>query len=245
MSGELCVLAVDDDPDILATLQEYFESQSVTIHTAQNGHEMRKMVDELPINIVLLDLRLPQEDGFALCRELRAMSNVGIIMLTGSTDTIDRVVGLEMGADDYIAKPFELREVLARVRSVHRRLDLTSPTANSENLNLGENFEAEVRFGDCILNHGRRTLRTVSGETITLGGMEYDLLNAFIDNAGRVLSREQLLNAAHGRGWDPFDRSIDVRVTRLRKKIEPRPGKPQFLRTVRGVGYIFTLDGIG
>ena len=238
MADDLCVLAVDDEADIRDTLAEVFTSQQVRVFTAADGTEMRDILARETVSVVLLDLRLPGEDGFALCRSLQdSNAGVGIIMLTGAADTIDRVLGLEMGADDYIAKPFELREVLARVRAMHRRRNASAGAAATETQ------QTEHRFGDCVFNTERRSLRTAGGEVVTLGAMEFDLLKALVEHPGRVLSRDQLLDYAHNRDWDPFDRSIDVRITRLRKKIEPHPGKPVYLRTVRGVGYIFTPEG--
>ena len=233
VSEETHLLVVDDEADIRETVREYFGVHGFAVHEAANGSEMRARMAEHDVSLVLLDLRMPGEDGFALCRYLREHSKVGIVMLTGSQDAVDRVIGLEIGADDYVAKPFDLRELLARVRSVLRRLpgeEAVAPkTANV------------VDIGASRLNLDTQVLRTVQGDEIVLGAMEFDLLRAFVENPDRVLTRDQLLNLAHNRDWDPFDRSIDVRVTRLRKKIEPDPSQPQFIRTVRGTGYLFSL----
>ena len=157
-------------------------------------------------------------------------------MLTGSQDAVNRVIGLEIGADDYVSKPFDLRELLARVRSVLRRLQppAAAPAAAAQTIH---------NFGQCALNADTHTLRTARGEEVVLGAMELDLLLAFIENPNRVLTRDQLLNIAHNRDWDPYDRSIDVRVTRLRKKIEPDPSSPRHIKTIRGAGYLFSPDG--
>lgn len=230
------LLLVDDDAGIRATVRDYFAGQGFTVHEAGNGAEMRDRMAAHPIALVVLDLRMPGEDGFALCRHLREVSNVGIVMLTGSGEAVDRVIGLELGADDYVAKPFDLRELLARVRSVLRRVRATGDAAKSEG------GAAVIEFGTCALNLDTQTLRTVRGDEVILGAMEFDLLRAFVENPNRVLSRDQLLEIAHNRDWDPFDRSIDVRVTRLRKKIEPNPSEPRHIRTVRGSGYLFSPD---
>jgi DNA-binding response OmpR family regulator len=183
-----------------------------------------------PVDLVLLDLRMPGEDGLSLARWLREHARVGVIMITGSSDTVDRIAGLEVGADDYIAKPFDLREVLARVRSVIRRVAaMPAKPAKVE----------EVRFGRFILDLAANRLATDSGETVVLTSMEFDLLKAFATHPNRVLSRDQLLDLAHGRGSEPFDRSIDIRITRLRRKIEADPDTPQIIKTVRGAGYMF------
>ncbi len=236
------ILAVDDDPTIREMIDEYFSMNGFSVHSASNGAEMREVLADQPVAAVLLDVRMPGEDGFALCRYLREHHDVGILMLTGSTDTIDRVLGLEIGADDYVAKPFDLRELLARVRSVLRRMQ-TQPADPKPAKTTDADVGSTIAVGDATLNPATQSLRTASGETLTLGAAEFRLLMAFVENPNRVLSRDQLLNLTENRDWDPFDRSIDVRITRLRKKIEAKPGKPRFLRTIRGSGYLFAPKG--
>jgi two-component system phosphate regulon response regulator OmpR len=179
---------------------------------------------------VLLDVRLPGEDGLALARWLRERHDVAIIMLTAAGEVIDRVVGLEVGADDYIGKPFDLRELLARVKSVLRRSAGAKPAAAASR---------RVLFGSCLLDLDRHQLVGRGGEDIPLTAMEFDLLRAFAEHPNRVLSRDQLLTLTRNREWEPFDRSIDIRIARLRRKIEEDPDNPKTIKTIRGSGYIF------
>jgi DNA-binding response OmpR family regulator len=172
---------------------------------------------------------MPGEDGLSLARWLRARSKIGIVILTAADEVIDRVVGLEIGADDYITKPFDLRELRARIRTILRRLDETAPANDGE----------VVRFGRTYLNLARRKLYDMAGKEIALTAMEFDLLAAFARHPDKVLSRDQLLDLAHHHHWEPFDRSIDIRIARLRRKIETDPSRPEIIKTVRGAGYIF------
>jgi two-component system phosphate regulon response regulator OmpR len=186
---------------------------------------------------VLLDLNMPGEDGLSLARWLRAQPACpGIIMVTAASDLADRVVGLELGADDYLGKPFALRELLARVRSLARRLLDARPKVR-------EQQGRRIAMGQNILDLATRRLTTPDGSEIPLTAMEFDLLAAFAERPGRVLSREQLLDLAHDKDSDPFDRSIDVRITRIRRKIEVDPAHPRIIRTVRGTGYVFRPGG--
>lgn len=237
MSQAVEILVVDDEADIRSTIADYFAGHGFAVSEAANGAEMRAALAERPIALVLLDLRMPGEDGFALCRHLREHHAVGIVMLTGSTDMHDRIIGLEIGADDYVAKPFELRELLARVRSVLRRIEPANRPARADAA------DGAIAIGVCVLNPQSQSLKTASGETVTLSAQEFRLLMAFVQNPNRVLSRDRLLNLTENRDWDPFDRSIDVRITRLRKKIEQRPAEPRHIRTVRGAGYLFSPSG--
>jgi two-component system phosphate regulon response regulator OmpR len=189
---------------------------------------------------VVLDIRMPGEDGLTLARQLRATSGVGIVMLTASGETVDRIVGLEVGADAYLAKPFDPRELLATVRSVLRRaVRPSAPGTPAPPTRDG------VRFGRCLLDLEARRLRTLEGEEVPITAMEFELLRVFARNPGRVLTRERLLELAHDRGLEPFDRSIDTRVWRLRRKVEPDPARPEAIRTMRGGGYLFTPPGPG
>jgi two-component system phosphate regulon response regulator OmpR len=190
---------------------------------------------------VLLDLRLPGEDGLTLARWLREHYDLGIIMVTASGDVIDRVVGLELGADDYIAKPFDPRELLARVKSVLRRLQARSPSEPASAAVPANG--ARRRFGRCELDVEARRLFEIGGAEITITAMEFELLRVFLANPNRVLSRDQLLMHTRNREWEPFDRSIDIRIGRLRRKVEPDPsGEPRCIRTVRNAGYMYVPE---
>jgi DNA-binding response OmpR family regulator len=230
------ILVVDDDKDVRDTIRDYFEFCGFDVFVAGDGDGMRNILARRPVEIVLMDLNLPGEDGLALTRELRASRPVGVIMLTAAGQTIDRIIGLEMGADDYVPKPFDPRELLARVKSVLRRLRERPKEVPTS----GEEKPEVVRMGSCTLDLAAHRLYDASGEEIPLTSMEFDLLQAFARHPDRVLSRERLLELAHNRDGDVFDRSIDLRIARIRKKIEQDATKPQVLKTVRGAGYMFS-----
>ena len=224
------VLIVDDNPDICEVVVEYLTQQGYEAHSADGPAAMRERWNECEADLVLLDVNLPGEDGFSLARWLRSKSNrVALIMLTGADTVLDRVVGLELGADDYVTKPFDLRELLARVRSVLRR------TLQADEQRHGR----RVRFGQCVLDLDARKLLGSDGEPLPLTAMEFDLLLAFAEHPNKVLTRDRLLDLAHNRDSEPFDRSIDIRITRIRRKIESDPKQPEVIKTVRGAGYIF------
>jgi two-component system phosphate regulon response regulator OmpR len=229
------ILVVDDEPEIRATLREYFEFCGFDVFVAGDGEGMRKVVRQHRIDIVLMDLNLPEEDGLSLTRELRASHGMGIIMLTAAGQTIDRIVGLEVGADDYVPKPFDPREVLARVKSVLRRLRERPRDATP----APEEKREMVRMGCCTLDLAGHRLFGATGDEIPLTSTEFDLLKAFAQHPDRVLSRNQLLEFAQNRDSEAFDRSIDLRVMRIRRKIEANPDKPEVLKTIRGAGYLF------
>lgn len=224
-----CILVVDDERDVRDTLREYFELNGFDVLAAGDGAGMRKAMDQRNIDVVLMDVNLPGEDGLLLTRELRSAHSVGIVMVTAMGQTVDRIVGLEMGADDYIAKPFELREVLARVKSVLRRMTQPLPATP---LNT-------VKMGCCTLDLASHRLYDAKQAEIPLTSMEFDLLKAFAEAPDRVLTREQLLDLAHNPNADVYDRSVDLRIARLRRKIEADVAHPQVIKTVRGAGYIF------
>jgi DNA-binding response OmpR family regulator len=226
------VLIVDDDAAIRETTGEYLSSNGFEVAFAGDGGEMRKALDAVIPNAVLLDLNLPGEDGLTLTRWLRANHDVAIIMVTGAGELVDRVVGLEVGADDYLAKPFDLRELRARLNSVLRR-------AQSLAARGGKVAAQKVRMGRCMLDLATHQLTDGQGTEIIVTGMEFDLLRIFVKNANRVLSRSQLLTLTRNRDWHPLDRSIDIRIARLRRKIETDPARPSVIRTVRGAGYMF------
>jgi two-component system phosphate regulon response regulator OmpR len=235
--GQATVAVVDDEPEIRETIQEYLEMNGLNVVTAGDGVALRALVDERPLDLVLLDINMPGENGLSLARFLRERTNVGIIMLTAAGNVVDRVVGLEMGADDYIPKPVDLRELLARVRAVLRRAGkaVEAPGAAAD--------EDSVSFAGFKLDLATHKLFAPDGREIVLTSMEFDLLRAFVEHPNRVLSRDQLLEMAHHRSWEPFDRSIDIRIARLRRKLERDPGKPALIKTVRGAGYLFSTQG--
>ncbi len=224
------ILVVDDEPEVRDMVSEYLGQQGFRVLVAANGAEARRLMVERPAQLALLDIRMPGEDGLSLARHLREQYPVAIIMVTAADGVVDRVVGLEIGADDYLAKPFDPRELLARVRSVLRRV------SSSAAANLGA---GRVRFGRCVLDLQSHRLYGEDGAQIAITTMEFDLLRAFAGHPNRVLSRDQILNLTQRRDWDPYDRSVDIRVARLRRKIEYDPDKPQAIKTVRGAGYMF------
>ncbi len=227
------ILVVDDDSDVRLTLHRYLGRHGFQVKVAEDGPRSRALIDEQKFDLVVLDLNMPGEDGISLARFLRDNHPVGIIMLTAAAEVVDRIVGLELGVDDYVTKPFEPRELLARIKSVLRRLANAAPAAAQSAA-----VDARIAFGGCSLDTDARRLFGADGEEVTITSMEYDLLKAFADHLNKMLSRGQLLNLAHNRDWEPFDRSIGIRITRLWRKIEPDPAKPQITNTVRGAGYI-------
>lgn len=242
MANKTSLLVVDDDAAVRALLLEYLGDQGYAVRAAADGAAMRAEIErELP-DLVLLDLRLPGEDGLTLARQLRERVDVGIVMVSASGDIVDRVVGLEMGADDYIAKPFDPRELLARVRSVLRRMQARAPEAGPAALAAEVRSGRRQRFGRCEIAIESRRLfdRSAGGDEIPMTAMEYDLIRVFLQHPNQVLSRDQLLMHTRNREWEPFDRSIDIRIGRLRRKVEPDPaGEPRCIRTVRNAGYMY------
>ena len=236
MTATGTVLVVDDDTEVREMLVEYLSSHGFEVAQVDSGEGMRAAINQHVPDVVLLDLNLPGEDGLSLARYLREHHDVGIIMITAAGETVDRIVGLEVGADDYLAKPFDPRELRARLKSVLRRVRTRAtdtapgqPAASTQRLSVGP----------CALDLATRQLYDASGEEIAITAMEFDLLRVFIEHPNQVLSRDRLLTLTRNRGWEPFDRSIDIRIARLRKKLEADPDKPQIIRTVRGTGYMF------
>lgn len=229
------LLLVDDDREIRDLLTRFLTQHGYRVTAARDGRDMRHAIESSRIDLVMLDVMLPGSDGFALCRELRANSKVPIIMVTAVGSETDRIVGLEMGADDYIAKPFNPRELLARIKAVMRRSDTALGRP-------GSGAQGEFRFSGWKLETGTRQLKSPDGTSVPLTTGEFDLLIAFVEHPQRMLTREQLLDLARGRGAAPFDRSIDVQVSRLRRKLEPNSKAPQLIKTVRGGGYQFTAQ---
>lgn len=244
------IIVVDDDPEIRDVVREYLADEGFDVREAGHGAEMFKRIEEKMPELVLLDLKLPDEDGFTLARTLREhYPSVGIVIISGKEDVVDRVAALEIGADDYIVKPFNLREVLARVRSVLRRRE---PPENGDPTGVAHPDPApggngadgcnSFRFAGWTLNCARRTLRSPGGEEVELTGGEFDMLQAFVSHPNRALSREQLLDLARNGMSDAYDRSVDVQVGRLRRKIEEDHRRPALIKTVRNVGYMFQGD---
>jgi len=229
------ILAVDDDPSIREMVSDYFVKNEYEVTVAANGREMRETLATRTIDLVLLDVRLPGEDGFALAREIRVQSTVPIIMLTAQGEEIDRILGLELGADDYITKPFSPRELLARIRAVLRRHELAGGDR------VAPDKTRSYRFAGWELNTGTRKLLSPKGQKVDLTNSEYSLLVTLLRSPRKILSRDQLLDGTRVHA-DIFDRSIDVQVLRLRRKIEEDPNEPTLIRTERGVGYFLDTD---
>ncbi|HYE29307.1 MAG TPA: response regulator [Allosphingosinicella sp.] len=228
------IVVVDDDEDVRSTVAEYLRRNGLAVSEADGGAALRELMAARPIDLAVLDINMPGDDGLTLAREIRASGNAGIIMLTARSDDIDRVVGLEIGADDYVTKPFNPRELLARVRSVLRR----ASRGGEAPATMGR----EVQMGKCRLNLDSRKLFAADGSEVPITAMEFDLLKCFAEHPRRVLSRDQLLDLAHSKEMEPFDRSIDTRIARIRRKIEHDPAKPSCLKTVRAAGYVFNPE---
>jgi two-component system OmpR family response regulator len=225
------ILIVDDDREISTLLAEYLEKNGYRAVTAGDGKAMSKALQETRVDLIVLDLNLPGEDGLTLCRNLRTHSNVPVVMLTARGEPLDRILGLEMGADDYLPKPFEPRELFARIRSVLRRTHALPP-------NLQGSHPQHMHFAGWTMDFTARHLINPDGVVVALSGAEFRLLKIFLDHANRVLSRDQLLNLTQGRDADPFDRSIDLQISRLRQKLGEDARAPQIIKTVRNEGYV-------
>ncbi len=225
---------LDDDEEVRSLLQRYLQQQGFETRGAADADGLFRILDEQPVDLVVLDLMLPGEDGFNVCRRLRATSAIPIIMLTAKKDDIDRIVGLEMGADDYVTKPFNPRELVARIRSVLWRSRAGAAPEGAAG------YKLQYRFDNWSLNTATRTLRDAAGAEVELSGAEFTLLMVFLQNSGRVLNRDQLFDLTRGGSSTPDDRGIDILVSRLRRKIEPGAKPPRLLKTVRGAGYVFT-----
>lgn len=235
MSEAAHIVVVDDDPDVRDTVAEYLRRNGFSVSEADGGDALREVMRSRPIDLALLDINMPGDDGLTLAREIRGSGPAGIIMLTANNDDLDKIVGLEVGADDYVTKPYNPRELLARIKAVLRRARGSSESGTAT---LGR----EVQMGRCRLNLDARQLFEPDGTEVPLTAMEFDLLRTFAENPRRVLSRDQLLDLAHSKEMEPFDRSIDTRIARIRRKIEPDPSKPDCIRTVRSAGYVYNPD---
>ncbi|MDR3439401.1 response regulator transcription factor [Telmatospirillum sp.] len=235
--GRPKILIVEDDADLRGTVAFYLAEQGFDVVEAVDGREMQARLDSVT-SLVLLDVNLPGEDGFTLARELRSRSSVGIIMITGRTDLVDRVVGLEVGADDYIAKPFPLRELLARIKALLRRLNpapIVSAPAEVSHV---------IRFDDWVLNTQRQELVAPDGAEVGLTTMEFSILYRLALPPGHTVSRQELCEALKGRDWSPLERSIDVHVGNLRRKLEANGRYPRLIKSVHGIGYRLAVDSV-
>lgn len=236
------ILVVDDDREIRTLLAEYLDANGFRTLTATNGADMRKVLDESRVDLIVLDLTLPGEDGLTLCRNLRAQSNVPVIMLTARGEPLDRILGLEMGADDYLAKPFEPRELFARIRSVLRRTQALPPSMMRPEAKT-------MHFSGWTLDLTARHLLNQEGVVVALSGAEFRMLKVFLDHPNRILNRDQLLELTQGREADPFDRSVDIQISRLRQKLGDDARTPTIIKTIRNEGYVLattvTLEDVG
>jgi len=229
------ILIVDDEPEVRAVLEEYFAVHGYEAIGAESADAAKTIVAARWIDLALVDINMPGEDGLSLARYLRERyAKIAVVMLTAAGTVVDRIVGLEMGADDYMPKPFDPRELMARVKSVLRR------SSAAWRADIGAQ---RVRIGRCVLDVDAHRLTDENGGTVAMTPLEFDLLKAFAEHPNRPLSRERILNLHEPHDWDPFDRSVDLRIMRLRKKIEPDPEHPRFIRTIRNEGYMFVPDG--
>ena len=236
MPSSGCVLIVDDDAGVREMIAEYLSENGYETLQADSGDAMRTALAARVPDVVLLDVRLGREDGLTLARFLREHYDVGIIMVTAAGDVVDRVVGLEVGADDYVAKPFDPRELRARLRSVMRR---SQGGSRAPTIASAPSVSQHVTIGTCTLDLASHRLLGSDAQEVPLTSMEFDLLKVFIEHPNQVLSRDQLLNQTRNRDWQPFDRSIDIRIARLRRKVEADPDRPQLIKTIRNAGYMY------
>jgi len=239
------IVVVDDEPDVLSMVSDYLGRDGYSVTRCTSAAELDRTLEETAPDLVVLDVNLPDENGIAIARRLQATRRVSIVMLTGLTDTIDRVVGLEVGADDYVTKPFDLRELAARVRAVLRRAHAEAGTAGERPLVSKQppagmqNAKNIACFGEAFLDFDARCLRDRSGAELPITATEFEMLSTFARHPNKVLSRERLLGDAPEHGSPCCDRAIDIRVTRIRKRIEVNPTKPRVIRTVRSAGYVY------
>jgi two-component system OmpR family response regulator len=229
------LLVVEDDPEISTLVNRYLTSQGFEVMVAANGAMLRNTLAATAVDLVLLDLGLPGEDGFALTRYLHEHWRGPVIIVSGRGESVDRVVGLELGADDYVTKPFELRELLARIRSVLRRSAGRAPPKAAP----GDSSPA-LHFAGYRFDPGSRLLTGPEGQEVALTTGEFDLLQLFLEHPNRVLSRNDIMTHIHGRDAGPYDRAIDVQISRLRRKIDADPTRPALFKSIRGAGYMFT-----
>jgi len=236
MTEKARIIVCDDEPEVRELVAEILSGEGYAVTTAEGGAQLRRLVPQVRPDLVVCDIRMPAEDGLSLARWLRQESHSALLFLTGMDSVTDRVVGLEMGADDYLTKPFANAELRARVRAVLRRT--MSPVVAG----VGRP-PARTKVGKCVVDLEQRTMFDEQGNQVPLTSMEFDLLYTFITHARHVMSRDRLLELAHHQRWDPYDRSIDLRIVRLRRKIEHDPSKPRVLKTIRGEGYMLIPEG--
>lgn len=239
MSQSQHIIVVDDEAPAREMVGDYLKMHGFTVTLCDGGASLRKEIEGGMPDLVVLDLNMPEEDGLSIVRDLKSRSNIPVIMLTATASPIDRVVGLELGADDYLAKPCELRELMARIRSVLRRSGPAKP-AGAQGASASDAKPVLVRFGTKWFDDAAQILRDDEGNEHPLTASEYGLLKVFAANPKRVLSRERLLELANARDAEAFDRAIDLRIMRIRRKIEPDPSRPAVIRTIRGGGYVFS-----
>jgi two-component system, OmpR family, response regulator len=243
MSQNLHIIIVDDEAPAREMVGDYLKMHGFTVTLCDGGKSLRNVIDAGPADLVVLDLNMPEEDGLSIIRDLKSRINIPVIMLTATASPIDRVVGLELGADDYVAKPCELRELMARIRSVLRRSTPARAATPAAEHASAKTKEQLVRFGTKWLDLDAQALRDDEGNEHPLTASEFGLLKVFAANPKRVLSRERLLELANARDAEAFDRAVDLRIMRIRRKIEPDPAKPAVIRTIRGGGYLFSPSG--
>lgn len=232
------ILIVDDDAEIRSLLSQYLVKNGLRVTAVAEGRAMWQALDAGRIDLIVLDLMLPGDDGLTLCRNLRAKSDIPVIMLTARGEETDRIVGLEMGADDYLAKPFSARELLARIKAILRRARSLPENLQPENVR-------HIRFADWVLDTAHRQLISAANVVTPLSGAEYRLLRIFLGHPNRVLNRDQLVDLTQGKEADPLDRSIDVQVSRLRHRLGDDPREPRLIKTVRGEGYVLAVAVTG
>ena len=245
MSQSQHIIIVDDEAPAREMVGDYLKMHGFTVTLCDGGKSLRSAIDTGPADLVVLDLNMTEEDGLSIIRDLKGRTNIPVIMLTATASPIDRVVGLELGADDYVAKPCELRELMARIRSVLRRSGpaKAAASASAEVVEAKAKDPQLVRFGTKWLDLDAQALRDDEGNEHPLTASEFGLLKVFAANPKRVLSRERLLELANARDAEAFDRAVDLRIMRIRRKIEPDPAKPAVIRTIRGGGYLFSPAG--
>jgi two-component system phosphate regulon response regulator OmpR len=228
------VIVCDDEAPLRQMLNDHLSECGYSVEEAENAIDLQDKLALGTPDLIILDVRMPGIDGLEALRTIRKDSNVPIMMLTAAGEVVDRVLGLELGADDYLVKPVDLRELQARVKAAIRRGGQTNEEGQDTQVK-----EEMIAFGDCTFDIGAAKLFDSEGEQIPITSMEYNLLCVFARNKGRVLNRDQLLEQAHDKDWEPFDRSIDLRISRIRRKVEPNPSKPSVIRTVHGIGYVY------
>ena len=228
------IIVCDDEAPLRKMLNDHLSECGYSVTEAANAQELKTRLEEGEPDLVILDVRMPEMDGLTALREIRATSKVPIMMLTAAGEVVDKVLGLEFGADDYLVKPVDLRELQARVKAAIRRSEVRVEQEEEQT-----RISGTVAFGSCRLDMDGAKLFGADGAEIPITAMEFSLLRVFVENKGRILNRDQLLEQAHDKGWEPFDRSIDLRISRIRRKIEVNPTKPEIIRTVRGLGYVF------